>query len=662
MTEPTGRTRTRLWTQVGAGLLVVLWAAAAIPLSIDAAQVARTHTVRRVLGAATDAVILQMQEERRLSAGLLAKAVDREALTAQRTRTDDACRRLRDALDAPMRRTAVGPSAVRHADALLGRLDERTRLRQTVDGTTPSSGPVMTGYTEIIAAAFDGAPWLWPDRSTGAGSALLALGRAREALSQQDAVLLGGSRAPRLEEQTRAQIVRLVLTRRVLLAEAADQLPEASRSGYRGLVAAPATRRLQAIEDDLITASPSARDENAAARSAALDAYRTELRAFEVSAVQEAGRAAMPGALATVAGAGLLAGVGLVAVLAVLAALRRILGRTTTSAGAAPAAAMGTGPGSSGTDARLLELVLEQNRRNQTMVHRLLRLLDGLQRRVDDDGTLGELFRIDQLAARVRRNVEKTISITGGTPGRRWTKPVPLVEVVRAAAAEVPDFERVSTAQVDPGALAAPVVTDVMHLLAELIENAVTFSPAETRVRVSGRRDADQYVLTVSDHGPGMTEDDLQNAAEVLGSATPPATHAWDGLYAAGRLAARAGIAVRLRNGDDGGLIAELSLPGTLLTDASFTTAEFPAISHSPGPDEPVRPGETRRAGARIRPGERPRPGRPARPGERDRAGHGRAGEPRQPGSPDRPEDQDRPAGRDQPGAALTAISPDEPR
>lgn len=94
MTEPTGRTRTRLWTQVGAGLLVVLWAAAAVPLSIDAAQVARTHTVTRVLGAATDAVILQMQEERRLSAGLLAKAVERDALTAHasgRTTRAGAC-------------------------------------------------------------------------------------------------------------------------------------------------------------------------------------------------------------------------------------------------------------------------------------------------------------------------------------------------------------------------------------------------------------------------------------------------------------------------------------------------------------------------------------------------------------------------------------------
>ncbi|MET0495662.1 MAG: nitrate- and nitrite sensing domain-containing protein [Actinoplanes sp.] len=636
MTEPTGRTRTRLWTQVGAGLLVVLWAAAAIPLSIDAAQVARTHTVKRVLGAATDAVILQVQEERRLSAGVLAKAVDRDALTAQRTRTDDACRRLRDALAAPMRRTAVGPSAARHADALLGRLDERTRLRATVDGTNPASGPVMNGYTAIIAAAFDGAPWLWPDRSTGTGSALLALGRAREALSQQDAVLLGGSGATGLDGQTRAQVVRLVLTRRVLLAEAADQLPEASRSGYRAFVADPATGRLQTIEDELITASPSARDETAAARSAALDAYRTELRAFEVSAVREAGRAAMPRAVATVAGAGLLAGVGLVAVLAVLAALRRIVRGATASAGATPAAAMGAGPGLADTDARMLELVLEQNRRNQTMVHRLLRLLDGLQRRIDDDGMLSELFRIDQLAARVRRNVEKTISLTGGTPGRRWTKPVPLVEVVRAAAAEVPDFERVSTAQVEPGALAGPVVTDVMHLLAELIENAVTFSPAETRVRVSGRRDAEGYLLTVSDHGPGMTEDDLQNATEVLAATTPPATHAWDGLYAAGRLAARAGIAVGLRNGDDGGLIAELSLPGTLLTDASSTTAEFPSLSPLPGPDETARSGETVRSGGRIRPGERPRPGRPARPGERDRTA------------------------RAQTGTAVTALSPDE--
>ena len=113
--------------------------------------------------------------------------------------------------------------------------------------------------------------------------------------------------------------------------------------------------------------------------------------------------------------------------------------------------------------------------------------------------------------------------MTGGLPGRRWTRPVPLVEVVRAAAAEVAGFDRVSTARVEPAQLAGTAVTDLMHLLAELIENATALSAAETRVGVTGRRTSDGYLLTVTDHGPGMTQDDLRHAAEVLASTAPPA-------------------------------------------------------------------------------------------------------------------------------------------
>ena len=226
----------------------------------------------------------------------------------------------------------------------------------------------------------------------------------------------------------------------------------------------------------------------------------------------------------------------------------------------------------------MLALVLQQNRRNQALLHRQLRLLDGVQRRVGDDGTLDALFRIDHLASRLRRNVEKTIALTGGTPGRRWTRPVPLMDVVRAAAAEVAGFERVSTAQVEPDRLAGDSVIDLMHLLAELIENAVTFSPAETRVGVSGRHIGDRYVLTVTDQGPGMTEDDLRIAAEVLATSTPPETDAWHGLYAVGRLAERAALTVHLRNGNDGGLHAEVHLPAALLSGAARPTAESPAV------------------------------------------------------------------------------------
>ena len=548
---------TRFWIRLGAGLLIVLWAAATVPLTLDAAHVVRTHTTTRLLGAPADAVVVQVQEERALSAGVLAGAADRAALTAQRSRTDEADRRLREALTGPMRGAMVGAEAIGHTEELLRRLDGRAELRAVVDGGGADPGPVLAGYSGIVDAAFAGAPWLWPDRGTAAGSALLAVARAREALSQQSAVLFGG----KVDGPVRARVTELAVTRRVLLAEAGDHLPAAARPAYRDLAADPAGGRLRALEEG-------AADQD---WSAAVNAYHTKLRAFEVAAVREAGRDPVPGAVATVAGAGLLLGAGLVAVLAVL---RVVLRRK-----AAPALPPFPAGPEKGTDGRLLAVVLQQNGRNQALLHRMLRQLDGLQRRVADEGTLDSLFRIDHLASRLRRNVEKTIALTGGTPGRRWTRPVPLVEVVRGAAAEVPGFERVSTARVEPARLAGASVTDLMHLLAELIENAVAFSPADTRIGVSGRHAGDHYVLTVTDHGPGMTEDDLTIAAEVLSTATPPESDLWHGLYAAGRLAERAAMTVHLRNGDDGGLLAEVHLPAALLSAETRPAEDLVAVS-----------------------------------------------------------------------------------
>lgn len=609
--------RARLWVWLTAGLLVALWAAAAVPSTLEAAAVVRTHTTTRLLGEPVDAVVVQMQEERRLSAGHLADVVERDALTAQRRRTDEACLRLQEAAAGSMWRTPAGSHTARLTDDLVRRLDERSALRAAVDGGRPDAGAVVTGYTGIIAAAFAGAPWLWPDRGTGSGSALLTLGRARETLSRQDAALIGDPRGTGTAA-VRAEVVRLALARRVLLAEAAAGLPDPAQSRYEALAADPATARLLAWEDRLIVSAPA----KGAEAGATLDAYRTRLREIEAEAVRAAREEAMPGAVVTVGGAGLLAGVGLVAVIAVLVRLRR---NPATAAGRGAAA---TSPAARGADGHLLEVVLEQNRRNQSLLHRLLRTLDNLQRRVGDDDTLGELFRVDHLASRVRRNVEKTISLTGGTTGRRWTVPVPLTEVVRAAAAEVPGFERVSTARVEPAALAGPAVLDVMHLLAELIENAVVFSPAETRVRVSGQWTADDYVLTVADHGPGMTDEDLRVAADVLAATTPPATRAWDGLYAAGRLAARCGAGVRLRNGDSGGLLAEVTVPAGALVNDADARDDRPG---SPGGDAEPRAGTT------------------DPPAEVSGAGPARPRVPR-PRSPQRL----------RPGASLTTVAPDE--
>jgi hypothetical protein len=120
------------------------------------------------------------------------------------------------------------------------------------------------------------------------------------------------------------------------------------------------------------------------------------------------------------------------------------------------------------------------------LLHRLLRLLDGLERRQSDEEMLGELYRADHLATRARRNVEKAVTLAGGPPARQWRRPMPMGEVVRGAAAEVEDYVRVSTAQIEPSALAGEAILEITHLLAELIDNAIAYSPAETRVRAGG--------------------------------------------------------------------------------------------------------------------------------------------------------------------------------
>jgi K+-sensing histidine kinase KdpD len=276
----------------------------------------------------------------------------------------------------------------------------------------------------------------------------------------------------------------------------------------------------------------------------------------------------------TVVRAGVVGGVGLIAVIAVLLVARRSRSRATASGGERrPGADRAAGEPSS----RLEPLLRDLERRNQGLLHRQLRLLDTLARRESDDETLGEMFRADHLANRMRRNLEKSITLAGGTPARRWRRPVPIGEVIRGAAAEINEYGRVSTSQVEPVGLAGTAVTDLMHLLAELIENGTTFAPAETRVKVTGAGDPAGYRITVTDVGPGMDDEDLVTAAAVLAAVDPPPGGTWWGLYAVGRFAARHGITVALRNGTDGGLAAEVTVPAALLSAVEPETGTEPA-------------------------------------------------------------------------------------
>ncbi|MCS0636621.1 nitrate- and nitrite sensing domain-containing protein [Streptomyces sp. LP05-1] len=204
------------------------------------------------------------------------------------------------------------------------------------------------------------------------------------------------------------------------------------------------------------------------------------------------------------------------------------------------------------------------SRRSQGLIQRQLSLISELESREADPDQLSSLFKLDHLATRMRRNGENLLVLAGEEPGRRWTRPVPLVDVLRAAASEVEQYERIELASVPPTEVAGRVVNDLVHLLAELLENATSFSSPQTKVRVTGHALPDGRVLVeIHDTGIGLSPEDLAAINERL--ASPPTVDVSVsrrmGLFVVGRLSLRHGIRIQLRPSDSGGTTALVMLP-----------------------------------------------------------------------------------------------------
>jgi signal transduction histidine kinase len=205
-------------------------------------------------------------------------------------------------------------------------------------------------------------------------------------------------------------------------------------------------------------------------------------------------------------------------------------------------------------------------RRSQSLLERQLALLDALERRAEPDD-LESLFRIDHLATRMRRHAENLIVVAGDSPMRAFRDPVPFVDILRAAAAEVEDYTRIRVVSLTPAALAGQAVSDVVHLIAEFIENATIFSPPNTEVRVTGDLVAKGYAVEVEDRGLGLTDAELAGLNVSL--ADPPMFDPSGtdrlGLFVAARLAKRHHIQVTLRNSAFGGVTAIVLIPPELV-------------------------------------------------------------------------------------------------
>jgi len=271
-------------------------------------------------------------------------------------------------------------------------------------------------------------------------------------------------------------------------------------------------------------------------------------------------------------------------------------------------------------DREVAAVLVNLGRRNQQLIGRQLRFIDDLERTESNPDTLRNLFALDQMATRMRRNAESLLVLAGEESPRRGTQPRPVDEVVRAATSEVEDFARVTIGRVERALVDPRAISDITHLLAELIENATLFSPPQTTVDINGvAADDGTYTISIVDRGLGLSLDRLDEANARIANApeagAPPGS--FMGLFVVGRLAARHGIVVRLvESAPSGGITAKVTLPLSCLATGPEPVVEIrssrlhvsgpltgppPSRASTPPPTRPVRRG--------------PEPRKPERPG-----------------------------------------------
>ncbi|HEX6967421.1 MAG TPA: nitrate- and nitrite sensing domain-containing protein, partial [Micromonosporaceae bacterium] len=609
--------------------LMALWIFATTLTLGPALNLLATKNLLDNVGVPGEALVRELKYERRLSLIYLAGGDDTD-LREQRKRTDEAIADFRRRVRTERVRDDANDVLTARIEQTLTVLDILPTARDSISRRQMDRPAALGLYSNIIASAFRTFFVLTalPDEDiTRRAQALTALGQSREVLSQADALLAGVFTAGRFEPGEHAQFVQLIGTKRFLTDTALADLPDTARTAYGRMAESEAFVRLEQLADAIADGdgrrSPGVDPE---AWRSAHEAVQQQMRDFELRASDELAEESVPVAvriLLRLAFAGVL---GLIAVIASLVVAVRV-GRTLvlrltglrTAAlelakdrlpsvverlrrgeevdGAAETPDLSYGYDEIGQVAMAFrevhrtavqsaideatlrrgfnEVFLNIARRSQAMLHRQLAILDRMERRTTDPEELEDLFRLDHLATRMRRNAEDLVILAGAHPGRTWRDPIPMIDVLRGALSEVEDYVRVDISVVQSAATVGRAVADVIHLVAELIENATLFSPPQTRVRVTGQLVPKGYVIEIEDRGLGMTAEAMEEANLRLASPPEfdPANSARLGLFVVARLAARHGIHVRLRPSPYGGITAVVLLPSELVVPGEERTA-----------------------------------------------------------------------------------------
>ncbi|MBB2747529.1 UNVERIFIED_ORG: hypothetical protein FHR35_007410 [Microbispora rosea subsp. rosea] len=603
--------------------LIALWAVTAGVTIGESLSLRTYNTLWSTLRRPADSLIVDLQAERLTTARYLGshRTAGRDAMVLQRQRTDRARDKLRTLALSDASRSATTPAMRTQVDEMLAGLSQVDEIRAEVDEGVSERLRAIETYNLVSdsiyrmhysLALIDDIPIYQQSR------VVISLGYAKELLTREQA-LEAAAGTSGLTDEERKLFTQLVGNRRFLIDQALPELDAGLRQLHVNLITTPLYQRLRLQEEQIIEAPRLSTRTQRVWQSTSDDLADSFQKAQTEAAALLAERAA-PIADSILRRAVLAGGFGLLAVIASILISLRVGGRLARELAdlrqaaldlankrlpgvlvklkrgddvdlAAEAPPLQTAGGTAEIQdvgrafstvqetaveaaigqARLQrgvsQVFLNLARRSQTLLHRQRTQLHGMQRHATDPDMLEELFRLDHLTTRMRRHAEGLIILSGNAPGRAWRKPVPMYDVVRGAAAEVEDYARVNVPPMEDHGLDGAAVADVIHLIAELIENATIFSPPHTTVSVRGELVGMGFAVEIEDRGLGMTKERLAELNERL--ANPPEFDIADtdrmGLFVVARLAARRDIRVTLRPSPYGGTTAIVLIPSVLM-------------------------------------------------------------------------------------------------
>ncbi|MCX2926082.1 nitrate- and nitrite sensing domain-containing protein [Streptomyces sp. NEAU-W12] len=606
--------------------LTTIWAFTTVLTGREASHLFEVSSVMEEVGYPVEDTVRVLQQERRQTLVHLADPRASDGLTAlrrSRIATDKAVNSVRENAAKPDVRDAMGQDT-EALDAVLDSLEGIESLRRSVEDGTVDRSQALDLYNGLVDPCYILLADLHVVDDVGLDKqyrALVSLARARELLAREDALLGSALIVGTLSPSEVRDISDLMAQRTLLYGVGLPQLPASERDRYESFWKNAASAPLRVAEEAAVssgtgpprgitakswdTAAGHVLEELATLNDQASDRYQDRVRPVAVGVITQAVVAGLLGLVALLVslvlsvrvGRGLIrdlrqlrleaheaSGVRLPGVMRRLSAGEQVdvetevprleydrneIGEVGQALNTLQRAAVEAAVKQSELRSGVSEVFVNLARRSQVLLHKQLTLLDTMERRTDDTEELADLFRLDHLTTRMRRHAEGLVILSGAAPSRQWRKPVQLMDVVRAAVAEVEDYERIEVRRLPRVAVTGPAVADLTHLVAELLENATVFSPPHTAVQVLGERVANGFTLEIHDRGLGMAAEALLDAN--LRLAETPEFELSDtdrlGLFVVSRLAQRQKVRVSLQPSPYGGTTAVVFIPDALLTD-----------------------------------------------------------------------------------------------